>query len=226
MEDVRRAIARASDMNVATARDAMEACCAFIERYPRSPNLGWVLDRARALPVMRTADADPQEHARHSRRRRVDLMAEYMHWFLNRPEKRTKNEYEWRRIKDGYLANLDAYAEVATTGELEEALNDYGLACDPHPSEMPHGDFLRLRYMARRGEKHAYVELLAAMQRRWPDPGDEPWRLSGEPAWREMCELFRIDPRHNSLFQWLKGRRGSGDLPYPGWMTLENGDSN
>ncbi len=219
LEDVRRAVSRTSDMNVATARDAQEALWAFIERHPRSPNLGWVLDRARFVPTLAPPDADPHEHARHSRRRRVNLMAEYMRWFLNRPEERPRHDYQWQRTKDGYLANLDAYAEVATAVELEEALNDYGLACDPHPSEMPHSDFLRLRYMARRGEKQAYVELLAAMQRRWPDPSDEPWRLSGEPAWREMCELFRIDPRRNSLFQWLKGRRGPGDLPYPGYQA-------
>ena len=73
--------------------------------------------------------------------------------------------------------------------------------------------------MARRGDKQEYLDLLADMQRRWADPNGNRWKLAGEQTSQEMCELFRMDPRRNSLYLWLKGRRGPGDLPYAGYQA-------
>jgi hypothetical protein len=61
--------------------------------------------------------------------------------------------------------------------------------------------------------------VLADMQRRWADPNGNRWKLGGEQTSREMCELFHMDPRRSSLYQWLKGRRGPGDLPYAGYQA-------
>ena len=84
---------------------------------------------------------------------------------------------------------------------------------------MPHSDFLRLRYYARRSNKAAYLEFLARMQTRWSDPAAQQWTLAGEQTMREMCELFDMDPRRSSFYQWLRGNRGPGDLPYAGYQA-------
>lgn len=51
------------------------------------------------------------------------------------------------------------------------------------------------------------------------------WRIrrggayTGEQRVQEMCELFAMDPRRSSFYQWLKGRRGPGDMPYVGYQA-------
>jgi hypothetical protein len=51
------------------------------------------------------------------------------------------------------------------------------------------------------------------MQERWPDPKDVHWKLGKDEALGSLCELFQTDPRGTAFYQWLRGKRGIGDLP-------------
>jgi len=231
-------------------RDSVRACLQFIERHPQSKNFGFaVMKGSYGLSYLREYLGDPYARARKSlgipphidyrklipqyHRQHLSLLAAAMQRAGDKREGGygcLKSRLEYAR---DYQRLLDRYAAIASPQELNDALDEYGRACDalaaqvlrsdvPRECDLPqvaHSDFLRLRYMARRGEKQEYLDLLARMQRRWPDRAGEHWKCAGEQTVREMCELFRMDPRRSSLYQWLKGRRGPGDLPYVGYQA-------
>jgi hypothetical protein len=113
-----------------------------------------------------------------------------------------------------FQVSLDEYAASdVSPAEFEEVAAEYSRALDAFPELVPPGDFQRLRYLAAKKKKEAYVELLSAMQRRWPNPSDVHWKLDKNRALSDLCEFFQSDPRGTSFFRWLRGKRGIGDLP-------------
>jgi hypothetical protein len=228
---------RTQDSRYLSLRGYAEACLAFVDNYPRSAHARMVMERAfwalsglclyleggksyeTSEYVAMPAGLDHATLAKQYRRQQLSLLAEYMRLFLARPGKRGDSMYSWETMTEGYRRCLDKYAEVAAPAELDEALDEYAGACDAYPGEMPHSDALRLGHLARRGEKQEYVDLLARMQKRWRDPADAHWKDAADDIVKDMTELFRIDPRRNSLYLWLKGRRGPGDLPYAGYQA-------
>jgi hypothetical protein len=224
-------------------RNYVDACLAFLDNFPRSKNAGIVMERAqwglssmfqypeqlgvRNEPPGTTAPSlNYPPLAKQYRRRQLTVLAGYMKLYIANPHGREGSPSgregttdAWGTMTAGYLLCLDQYAKVATADELEEALVEYGASCDAWPDKMPHSDFLRLRYYAQRGNKQAYLDLLGRMQGRWPDPAGKPWKLTGEQTVQEMCELFRMDPRGLGFYQWLRGRRGPGDVAWPGYLA-------
>ena len=103
---------------------------------------------------------------------------------------------------------------LSTNGERDRHLiGEKRTAVDRYPKLLKHSDFHRLRYFAVKQRKQAYVELLSAMQKRWPDPKDVHWKLGKDGALESLCTLFKTDRRGTSFYQWLRGKRGIGDLP-------------
>ena len=100
-----------------------------------------------------------------------------------------------------FQVHLDEYAADASPAEFEEVAAEYARALDSFPEFVPPGDFQRLRYLAAQKKKDAYVELLSAMQRRWPNPDDVHWKLDKDRAVNDLCELFQSDPRRGVLFR-------------------------
>ncbi len=110
--------------------------------------------------------------------------------------------------------HLTQYAALdVSEEEFEEVAAEYSRRLDQFPEAVRPGDFQRLRYFLAKKNKSAYVELLSAMQRRWPDPNDVHWKLGQDWAVTGLCELFETDPRGTAFYQWLRGKRGMGDLP-------------
>jgi len=214
-----------------SVRDITEACLAFIDQYPRSPHICMVMEQSYwGLSSLCGAledtfsqwaevppDLDRTATAKRYRRQLLGVLAAYMRRFIADPEQCRDHMYDWGGMTAAYQQALDRYAEIATAAELNEALDEYGAACDAWPERMPHSDFLRLRYAARRGDKAAYLALLNRLQQRWNDPAHPQWKRGGDDVVREMDELFQMDMRRNSLYQWFQGRHGPGDLPYVGY---------
>jgi hypothetical protein len=219
-----------------TFKACAEASLEFIDRFPRSRKIGLAFEKGDVgltylygflgssenlwtMPYHVPQGIERQTLALEYRRRQLSLLAAAVMRAGNKPEGgygglKSRAEY----AKD-YEEKMGRYAAVASPAEFDDAIGEYARACDALPAQALHSDFLRLRYMARRGEKREYLDLLADMQRRWADPNGNRWKLGGEQTSREMCELFRMDPRRSSLYQWLKGRRGPGDLPYAGYQA-------
>lgn len=227
-----RALAAKSHGRYAPAREYAEACLDYLERYPRSEHACSVMYSAivqLALvcscldsPHRRSSagvppDTDYEKLSRHYRRRKLGVMAAYMGVSLAEPDRCRHATYHPQGVLRIYKYTLDRYAKAAGPQEVEEALSEYGRWCDGYPGQLLHSDFLRLRCAAVRGDRSAYLELLGRMQRRWPDPSAAPWKSGAEMVVQQMSELFRMDPRRNSFYQWVKGRRGPGDLPYAGY---------
>jgi len=217
-------------------RDRAEACLQFIDQYPRSGNLGLAFQEGQVSliylsaylgdPVYRSEKSigiptgiDHEKLVRQYRRQHLSLLATAVQRAGDQHEEGYGGMKSRGEFAKDYVQTLERYAAVAPPREFDDALDEYARACDNLPAQALHSDFLRLRYMARRGEKRQYIDLLARLQKRWRDPADAHWKDAADDIVKDMTELFRMDTRRNSLYQWLKGQRGPGDLPYAGYQA-------
>ena len=216
--------------------DRTQASLEFMDRFPRSRHFGLAVGQAcyglhylclyLGDPVYRAEKSigippgiDHEKLVRQYRRQHLALLASAVQRAGDQREEGYGGMKSRREFATDYQRLMDRYFAIASPRELDDALDEYARACDAHAADVLHSDFLRLRYMAGRGGKQAYIDLLALMQQRWPDPAGDHWKLTGEQTVKEMCELFRIDPGRNSLYLWLKARQGPGDLPYVGYQA-------
>jgi len=153
------------------------------------------------------------------RRSALKHLARYMVRFIPVRDRRGGGSfYSLGVMTETYDGSMRAYFKLGISEqEMEEVVAEYARAVDRYPKLLKHSDFHRLRYFAIEQRKQAYIELLTAMQKRWPDPKDVHWELGKDEALEGLCSLFQTDRRGTSFYQWLRGKRGIGDLPYVGY---------
>ncbi len=159
------------------------------------------------------------------RRSAMKHLARYMVRFIPVRDRRGGGSFYSFGVMTGiYDGSMRAYFKLGVSEqEMEEVVAEYGRAVDRYPKLLKHSDFHRLRYFAMKQQKQAYVKLLTAMQKRWPDPKDVHWKLGKEEAVEDLCNMFETDRRASSFYQWLRGKRGVGDLPYVGYDPNKKG---
>ncbi len=114
-------------------------------------------------------------------------------------------------IVDAYLACL-----VDVPDKAEAFINGWASRNDARPDRMMHSDLLRLIFLEHRRDRPAYLALLTGLQQRWPDPDHFQWRQFGVCVSDGLQKLFAGDSKQ-TFDTWRAGRRGPGDLPYPGY---------
>jgi ABC-type phosphate transport system substrate-binding protein len=149
------------------------------------------------------------------RRRTLYYLSEYMRRCVKNRDKRGGGSfYTFNVIVESFEGNLQKYAKLGVSdAEIEEVIAGYGRAVDKYSGAVKHSDFYRLHYMAIKQRKQACVALLTKMQKRWSDPKSAPWKLGKDEALEDLCTMFKTDRRGTSFYQWLRGKRGIGDLP-------------
>jgi hypothetical protein len=211
---------------------ALERCRQHMESFPGAPGLRGMMERvislevnlARYLEEPGVRDSSVASVPRNLpeaslikeyRRSALKHLAAYVERFIAVRDKRGGDSWEsFGVITKTYGLTLDIYFRLSISlEEAEEVLAEYGRAADSYPDVLPPQDFRRLRYYAIKANQKAYVDLLAAMQKRWPNPADAHWTLGRDQALGDLCDLLQTDRRATNFYQWLRGKRGPGDLP-------------
>ena len=218
-------------------RENAEMSAQFIHRFPKHKDIDALMARVffwyaelgrfvedehlRRLPGMGIPSGiDHKMEQKRCFRLALAWGKEYISRNIDHPDRRS-NDLGWPfsmflKIHRGRLMwylRLDNVSEA----EAREVVAEWAQAVDGHPEVVEHSDFLRLRCYVKKGKKQAYLKLLTAMQKRWPDPKDAQWKLAKEQVLNDLSEMFQVDQPGTSFYQWLHGKRGIGDLPYVGY---------
>ena len=196
----------------------------FLDAFPQSTHRCAVLTRlailctnlARKVKLAPAADDKTVRLALY--RKGLDARAQYLerHCFHGDTDK----TYHVYMVFSHYLHHLRAYIELAQPpgDELEGLVADWSRRFDKRLDKAPHSDFVRLIALESKNDKAGFLALLAEMQQRWPDPDHPQWPDRSVDVVREMMSnLFPNPPRANSYGLWREGKRGIGDLPWPGY---------
>ena len=132
-------------------------------------------------------------------------------------------------IKFSYIVpspriRLKEYIEYTEPGEAERAalVADWSRRYDADPDRAPHSDFVRLLILAHHQSRVPFIELLTALQQRWPNPKHPQWKETTSLIDTAIFRLFRgVDSSDSSFQLWHRGQRGIGDLPAVGYSLEE-----
>jgi len=196
----------------------------FLDAFPQSTHRCAVLTRLAILctnlahKVKLAPAADDKAVRLALYRKGLDARAQYMerHYFHGETDK----TYHVYMIFSHYLHHLRAYIQLAqpSDAELEALVADWSRRFDKRLDKAPHSDFVRLIALESKNDKAGFLALLAEMQQRWPDPDHPQWPDRSVDVVREMMSnLFPNPRRANSYSLWRDGKRGIGDLPWPGY---------
>jgi hypothetical protein len=109
---------------------------------------------------------------------------------------------------------FDNYTATAVSdADFEEVAAEYAKKLDGYPELVCAADFRRLVYWAAKKNRTEFLDVLANMQKRVPDPKDAYWTIGKEKTLDKLCDLFEIDPRASAFHAWTQGKRGIGNLP-------------
>ncbi len=211
---------------------ALHRCRQYVESFPGSPVLRDMLERvigleanlARYLEQTGVRDSKVAAVPRNLpgdklmkdyRRSALGHMAQYMRLYIAaHPRCGGNSSQSFGVMTDLYYNILDQYmVSGVSRQEMEEVVTEYGQAVDSYPQEMKPSDFVRLQYHAITKDRQAYMDTLAIMQKRWPDPKGPHWNLGKDRALEDLCELLQTDRRATGFYQWLRGKSGPGELP-------------
>jgi len=196
----------------------------FLDVFPQSTHRCAVLTRLAVLctnlarKVKLAPSADDKAVRLTLYRKGLDARAQYLERHYLRGE--TDKVYHGYMVFSHYLHHLRAYVKLAqpSDAELEALVADWSRRFDKRLKKAPHSDFVRLIALESKNDKAGFLALLAEMQQRWPDPDHPQWPDRSVDVVREMMSnLFPNPPRANSYGLWREGKRGIGDLPWPGY---------
>lgn len=125
----------------------------------------------------------------------------------------------------GYLQCLQGYLDFAKPEpeEIGVIVTGWSKQFDQDKDKVCHSDFLRLVALKHNKDRAGFIDLLTAMQHRWPDPKHLQWAQTAGVVDGLIFSLFQGVSSSNSSFQlWSRGLRGVGDIPKVGYKLADD----
>jgi len=217
--------------------DASVVCSRFIASFPDSPEHRGIAEYAIALQARLCKSVDKEwippdfpaglDHADtvlRLRAHQVELYRIYCERYLDDCRARRRTGGTWiayKALASGYLHHLSEYLARSNASDVEVSrqVADWAARFGEKSDAAPHSDFLRLKVLFWKRDKAGWIAWLTDMQKRHPKPKEAYW-VCGDyyPGIEsDLISLFRGNSGENSFARWRDGKRGIGDLPYPGY---------
>jgi len=110
-----------------------------------------------------------------------------------------------------------------TTAQQDEVVREWARRYDGRAG-VPRSGFIQVIVLAHRKEEAKFLALLRKLQQDLPDPKHPEWNAAFTVVHRACSSLFPVHREKDSLRLWRRGRRGPGDLPYPGYKPKAEGE--
>jgi len=213
-------------------KKALARCTQHVDSFPRSRHIRGMMERvislhgnlARYLETHPVRDASltgvprtlPEKKLiKEYHRGALKCLARYVKRFIAVRDKRDRSSWlSFGAVAKYYGLQMGRYFQLdISEQEMEEVVAEYGRAVGSRFDVMVPPEYRKLQYYTVKADKKSYVEQVAMMQKRWPDPNGTYWKLAKDGVLRGLCELYKTDARATHFYRWLRGWGKPGNLP-------------